>query len=102
MSNEKTTFDQLHEKEVQRMMAVIHLNELASKDDNIQNWLIAFYTDVLSYAQSHNISLSKINPNDVLTTVHNRITSKDGIQSNNFTDGDGIDADNSNGTISDI
>lgn len=102
MSNEKTTFDQLHEQEVQRMMAVIHLNELASKDENIQKWLISFYEDVLSYAQSNNITLSKINPNDVLTTVHNRIVNKDDIQPDNLINGDGTADNCGNGNVSSI
>jgi len=59
--------------DVQRITAIVHLNELAAKDSDIRECLIAFYYKMLDYAEDKNIQVSKINPNDILTTIHNRI-----------------------------
>lgn len=72
MSETKTKFDLEHENEVQRIIAVIHLNELASKNSIIHEWLLDFHKEVLEFANNCGIQPSKINSNDILNTLHNR------------------------------
>lgn len=60
-------------KDVQRITAIVHLNELAAKDSNFRECLIDFYFKMLDYAANKDIQFSKINPNDILATIHNRI-----------------------------
>jgi len=59
-------------KEVHRIIAVVHLNELASKNSIIHEWLLDFHKEVLEFANNCGIQPSKINPNDILNTLHNR------------------------------
>lgn len=60
-------------KDVQRITAIIHLNELASKNSIIHDWLLDYHKEVLEFANNCGIKPSKINPNDILTTIHSRI-----------------------------
>jgi hypothetical protein len=77
MSETKTKFNEEHfakhySKEIQRITAVIHLNELASKNQIIHDWLLDFHAEVLEFANNCGIKVSKINSNDIINTLHDR------------------------------
>ena len=61
------------EADVQRITAIIHLNELAAKSPIIHEWVLEIYQEILVFAKNNNISQSKINPNDILNTIYNRV-----------------------------
>lgn len=58
--------------QVKRIIALIHLSELAAKDFIIEEWLLEFYDNVMTYVSDQNIKVSNIDEKDVLNVLHQR------------------------------
>lgn len=59
-------------KEVERIIAITHLHELAVKSPIVHEWLMQTYTEIKEFADLNNINYSKINQNDILNTIYDR------------------------------
>lgn len=52
--------------------ATTHLQELALKDPAFKDSLLAYHREAVIYAEKTNVKLSKLNPNDILNSIHSR------------------------------